>query len=151
MNNKMGSYKEIEGNLLDMFDKGDFGAIAHGANCENIMGAGIAGQIAERYPEAYFADKFCPIPKGIWRLGKLSYTENEDIFNLYTQVNPGRNAELEAVSMSLRLMASILDPSVTIGLPLIGCGIGGLFWQDVKRIIQIELRDFNVTIVHFKK
>ena len=62
-----------------------------------------------------------------------------------------------------------------IGLPLIGCGIAGGIWdldayslkesesfriatqlrsngfKDVKTIIQEELKDCDVTIVHYKK
>jgi O-acetyl-ADP-ribose deacetylase (regulator of RNase III) len=38
-----------------------------------------------------------------------------------------------------------------IGLPLIGCGYAGLDWNNVKPIIAQELKDCDVTIVHFQK
>jgi len=38
-----------------------------------------------------------------------------------------------------------------IGLPMIGCGIGGGHWETVKFIIQQELCDCKVTIVMFNQ
>ena len=48
-----------------------------------------------------------------------------------------------------------------VGLPLIGCGIAGGIWErnlknnpshkTVKEIIQTELKDCDVTVVHYKK
>lgn len=148
----MGSYKEIKGDLLDLFDKGEFTTIMHGANCRKTMGAGIAYQIAKRYPDAYYADKYFELPEGLWRLGKYSCSDEGSIINLYTQDLPGPNASLEAIRLSLRLVVDdILFKNDLIGLPLIGCGIGGLKWEDVKPIIQEELKDFDVTVVIWDK
>lgn len=149
----MGSYKEIKGDLLNLFDKGEFEIIMHGANCHKTMGSGIAGQIRNKYSEAYMADMYCAIPTGMWRLGKYSCTNDSSIFNLYTQNYPGPNASLEAIRLSLRLFADEYASWAIgeIGLPLIGCGIGGLKWEEVKPIIQEELKDFQVTVVHYDK
>ena len=38
-----------------------------------------------------------------------------------------------------------------IGIPLIGAGLAGLKWSKVKTILQQELINMDVTIVHFKK
>ena len=53
----------IGGNLLDFpthcvsSDKYvGINAIAHSCNCQNVMGAGIAKQIKDRYPQAFEAD-----------------------------------------------------------------------------------------------
>lgn len=149
----MGSYREIKGDLLELFDKGEFDIICHGANCHRLMDAGIAKQIKEKYPEAYYADLYFEIPEGMWRLGKYSCTIDGDIFNLYTQALPGPNASLEAITLSLRLFANEynLQKDLQIGLPQIGCGIGSLKWKDVKPIIQEELKDFEVTVVFYDK
>lgn len=149
----MGSYREIKGDLLDLFDKGEFTTIVHGANCYKIMGAGIALQIKNRYPEAYYADVFCELPEGLWRLGKYSSTIDGSIINLYTQNQPGPNASLEAIKLGLKLLVDeVFVKEDRIGLPLIGCGIGGLDWEtQVKPIVQEELKDMNVTVVHYDK
>ena len=73
--------------------KKQFDVIVHGANCFNTMGAGIAGQIARKYPQAYKADADFEIPVGsINRLGTFSYTSIEKkgvIINAYTQYRTG--------------------------------------------------------------
>lgn len=46
----------IKGDLLDLFDADVFNIIAHGCNCQGNMGAGIAKQIATRYPIAALQD-----------------------------------------------------------------------------------------------
>jgi O-acetyl-ADP-ribose deacetylase (regulator of RNase III) len=163
----MEKYKEIDGDLLQLFEEGHFENIAHGANCFNIMGAGIAGQIKNKYPQVFYADKYYQVCKGIERLGNLSFVEIEEvqveaksigstlkfpgvIFNLYTQNNPGPDACYDAVRLSLRKLNSWIEGE-TVGLPKIGCGIGGLEWDKVKVIIQEELKDCFVTVVNYKK
>jgi O-acetyl-ADP-ribose deacetylase (regulator of RNase III) len=49
--------KYIKGNLLDLAEQGKFNMIIHGANCQNEMNTGVAGQIRERYPKAYLVDQ----------------------------------------------------------------------------------------------
>lgn len=38
-----------------------------------------------------------------------------------------------------------------IGLPLLGCGLAGGDWNIVKNIIEEELKDCDVTVVHYDK
>jgi len=40
-----------KGNILDALKDDRIGAIAHGVNCSGGFGSGIAGQIAQQYPE----------------------------------------------------------------------------------------------------
>ena len=156
----MGSYREIKGDLLELFDNGEFDIIVHGCNCVNTMGAGIAKQIKEKYPEVYYADMYYPLDFGIARLGngnlvpikKNNYEKY--IANCYTQIYPGPNANLIAIRMCLIKLANSLEDNYycyKIGLPLIGCGIGGLKFEDVKPIIQEELKDSDVTVVFWDK
>ena len=173
----MGNYKEIDGDLIEMFKKGEFDVIAHGCNCYATMGAGIALTIGNEFPEAKAADEDLEIPNGIKRLGKLSYTEIDIdkksgydtslLFNLYTQFNPGRDFRVNAFIKSIRAMKKVIKDEfsyinekgkkeflgvpVRIGLPLIGCGIAGGDWKEVSEIIKAELSEFDVTIVHFKQ
>lgn len=152
----MGSYKEIEGNLLDMFDEGKFDAIIQGCNCKNVMGAGIAGQIRKRFPEAFYADKHFLLPDtqrlGCYSIAKIDHgVGHKLIINLYSQYYPGPDADPQAITIGLRKIAIAYTGILsTIGLPLIGCGIGGLSWDTVGLIVQRELKNFNVTVVHFK-
>lgn len=146
----MGSYKEVKGDLLKMAKQ--FDVIAHGANCQTCMGSGIAGQIRRQFPEAFKIDAHDPrSPRQ--RLGDMSYvyiSENCKLYNLYTQFMPGPNLDYSALELCLRKLAMITPKEYTIGLPQIGCGIGGADWTKVKEIIQRVLLDFDVTIVIFE-
>lgn len=145
------SYKEISGNLLDLFDHGEFDIIGHGANCHSTMDAGIAAQIKQRYPSAYYANFYSSLSP-IQKLGNYSIDDSLCIVNFYTQFYPGPDAEYLWLKSSLRKFASEWgNLGYKLGLPQIGCGIGGLRWSVVKSIIQKELIGFDVTVVNYDK
>ena len=147
----MSKYKEIDGNLLDLFDEGEFDVIAHGANCFSTMGAGIAKQIRERYPEAYYADIYYSLNEEE-RLGNFTCTSDGSIVNLYTQYHPGANFCYSAFRLAIRKLEHYFgNKGYKFGFPMIGCGIGGGNWNKVKAIIQKELKDEDVTIVFYNE
>jgi len=150
------TYKEVKGDLLDLFKKGKFDVIAHGANCQKIMGAGIAFQIKRQFNDAFikdFNDKRSPIQ----RWGDFTYVRYKtgdvitSIFNLYTQYNPGSDLDYTALELSLKKLARTIEPSSKIGLPMIGAGIGGGDWVKVRRIIKRVLSEHDVTVVIYDK
>lgn len=141
--------KEYKGDLLKELNEGDVDMIVHGANCFNKMGAGIAAQIKNSLPSAFIADMEFPIKIGdINRLGNISFSNT--VINLYSQYHPGPNADIDAIRIGLRKINETMKVfNYTIGLPLIGCGIGGLKWRHVKQVIIEELKDIKFVIVHF--
>lgn len=153
--------KEIEGNLLQLSICGHFDVIAHGCNCMHTMDAGIAGQIRQIFPSIYLIDKMTD--KGdIFKLGEVSSSYIKDrklrVFNLYTQFQPSNNFEYTAFALALRNMINFLEQDKIfinsagkIGLPMIGAGIGGGDWNQIRKIIYRELGDYNVTIVKLKQ
>jgi len=157
----MGSYREIKGDLLHLFDKGFFDAIGHGANCFCTMGSGIAGQIHKKFPGAYEED--CHTIKGDKsKLGSFTYWPNPKngsiLYNLYTQYNYGRKvgnqyADYKAIREALEGMRDHmhekLKRTLEIGLPQIGCGLGQGDWKIVKQIIRDVFHKDNVTAVIF--
>lgn len=154
----MAVVKIIKGDLLDLFKQGAFQLIAHGANCCNVMGAGIAGQIREQFPEAYDADTaFYERVKGLNEscarglAGNIS-TVNTGygvIANLYTQLVPGPHASYTLLQNSLEnLNRWCKGRSITrVGLPLLGAGIGGLDVMAITTIINACTPDIDVVLV----
>jgi len=137
----------IKGNLITLHKQGEFDLIGHGCNCFNIMGNGIAAQIKSSFPNVFEMDESFYIMKGnINRLGCFSYSSTDKIANLYTQFLLGPCADLTAISLSLYKINHIFIGK-HIGLPKIGCGLGGLNWKDVEPIIKKQLVDMKVTIV----
>ena len=64
--------KVIRGDLVQLALAGKFDVIVHGCNCMCTMGAGIAKQIKQKFPEAYRVD--CQTKKGDRsKLGTISY------------------------------------------------------------------------------
>lgn len=120
---------------------------AHGANCWSVMGAGIANFVRLGFPDVYQADQNDERDPGK-RLGNMSYAFDRDTgvwgFNLYTQFYTGPNARMPSVISSVQVMFEQLHEileakdteTVYIGLPAIGCGIGGLNLYDVVRQVE---------------
>ena len=121
------------------------------------MSGGIAAQIREHFPEAYYADKYNS-RADYQKLGCFSdcYCDQYKltIFNLYSQFELGAEFDLLFFTSALTKMKMILSYQLffdtkilKIGLPMIGCGIGGGNWLEVKAVIQDVLKDFDVTVV----
>ena len=148
----MGKYQEINGDLLELAKSYKFDVIAHGANCFKTMGAGIALQIKKQFPDVYQKD-YQDIRTPTQRWGDytaITYSNGKkvlSVFNLYTQYSPGPDLDYTALELSLKKLAKNIKPNSKIGLPQIGCGIGGGNWLKVKEIIQRVLSEHNVTIV----
>lgn len=143
------------GDLFDAFTAGSFHAIAQGCNCQNTMGSGIAVQFRQRYPRCYDADTECFFGhvKENHRamLGSFSKvsTLHGLIYNLYTQFNPGRDADYNALASAFKALNRDLQALVgygyRLGLPFIGAGIGGLDINAVLAIANLTLTDGDVT------
>jgi O-acetyl-ADP-ribose deacetylase (regulator of RNase III) len=125
----------------------DVDAFAHGCNCMGLMGAGIALQFRLRYPDMYLGYKqFCKNLDYDKIMGGMVYTwfgKDVTIFNLMTQHQPGRHAKLQYVEESFKNMFYAIkimpdDKRIkSLAIPAIGCGIGGLQWDEVfETIIQ---------------
>lgn len=167
-------YKEIEGNLITLAKEGKFDVIAHGCNCQCIMGSGIAPQMAK----AFGCDKF-PMERHIYRgdinkLGTIDalgfikgdlgskYSDLESfekgdliVVNAYTQFDIiGRkigkpDLSYAALALCLQKMNHIFKGK-QIGLPQIGCSLAGGKWNIVKEMIKSNLSDCDVTVVIYK-
>jgi O-acetyl-ADP-ribose deacetylase (regulator of RNase III) len=125
----------------DLFASG-LAAIAHGVNCRGVMGAGIATQFRQRWPQMYESyRKRCL--KGHLVPGDVMPWQHKDgfVFNLATQDKPGADAKPWAITAAVGQMISdahyfYRDYGITeIGLPMIGCGIGGLCLNDLRRAL----------------
>ena len=153
--------KTIKGNLLDFPE--DINCIFHQANTENVMGAGIARQIRERYPEAYEVDVNFHIPQGSERLGEYTFAQvgqkngsSKLIYNLYgQQLNKD---SIWGVPTDYFMLKRSLEHALTdrinffghydeaiCGFPkLMGCGLGGGDWQIVQHLVEKTLSEFEM-------
>ena len=157
--------KEVRGNLIELFKEGRFDFMIHGCNCFSSMNAGIAKQIKEEFPEAFRVDYKYEVDAPIDKLGifsEVSFYGYGTIINAYTQYNPGANFEYSALESCLYYLKLRCQErryrkehnlkwrqEPKLGLPLIGCGIGGGDFKVVKKILEKFSSDFDITVVHY--
>lgn len=127
--------------------------IAHGCNCRGVMGAGIAAQVARRWPdlEARYRQACAA---GHFQLGGGLPYETADgwlVYNLATQYFPGADARRWAIASAIGGMIShAIGKGVTaIGMPQIGCGIGGLSTDDLWTCLA-PYKDAPVTLTVYE-
>ncbi len=125
------------GNIFDT----DAPAIGHGINMAGVMGAGIAAQFRDRFPEMYEAYR-ASCQAGELKPGSAYPWQTEDgrvIYNITSQVHPGPNASYD--NLIWGVVAAIQDAAfrglTSIALPRIGSGIGGLD----ERLVEVILSD----------
>lgn len=149
--------KKLKGDLLKLAVEGRFDVIVHGANCQCVMGAGIAKAIRETFPEAYEAD--LETPKGARaKLGTISFARIQRdggslwVVNAYTQLHyrgAGVRVDYDAVRSSMRLVKQQLAGK-RIGYPKIGAGLARGDWTQLARIIDEELEGEDHTVVEYE-
>lgn len=146
--------RQTNGDLVAMAKRGAFDVIVHGANCYSTMGAGIAKQIKAAFPSAYKVDS--ALPDGPSKLGGFSVArcdvyEGKSILvvNAYTQLELGADFRPGAYRQAMARLASLLRIDLKIGIPLIGCGIGGGNWAKVLEDTATIFERHDVTVVHF--
>lgn len=141
----------IEERIGDLFAQEDLKALAHGCNCAGAMGKGIAVGFKERYPQMYkLYQSFCKagaVPGEVFPY----YDRDTDvvIYNLMTQRHWTTPATLEAIEDSIATMMTMLQDIriKKVGMPKIGCGLGGLDWKDVLPVLESHSNGYDITIV----
>jgi len=153
----------IDGNLLDFPNGIDF--IAHSCNTQNVMGAGIARQIKDRYPIAYEADCHAmhedEVGLGSYSFAWTDATQTKGIYNMYSQDKLGgeRAVDYEGFYLALQNVANHIewqdkhdDEISSLGLPwMISCGLAGGSWNVIFSMINDILvdRKFKTYIVKY--
>lgn len=144
------------GNLLDS----DCTVIMHQCNCFSTMGAGLAKQIARKYPQALIADKKLPVTPE-QKLGNFSYAivGKTTIVNLYGQYRYGRDkrhTDYKAFESALSgfLKHAKLDKRIDlskVGMPYkIGCGLAGGDWRTIVNIVNRISKSTGVDINFYR-
>lgn len=142
--------------------KSDCTTILHQANCFSTMGAGIAKNIAEIYPEAAAVDRYSDYSPE-YKFGKFTYAVTESgitIVNLYGQYKFGKGLQTNyeklnsALNFFLFTAKSGYGNNVNlskIGVPYgMGCGLAGGDWNIVEKILRKASENHMVDIYVYK-
>lgn len=111
-------------------------------NCEGYMGKGVAYQFKQKFPENN-KDYVKACKSGRLYVGMLHFYEEDGvtIINFPTKNKWREKSRMSYIEMGLDQMVQLL-PQLgvkTIAIPPLGCGNGGLNWQEVKKVIEEKL------------
>ena len=143
--------KIVYGNIFEQ----DVDALVNPVNCEGVMGAGLAKQFKEKYPNMYKEyRKICKNGRPFFPGDRMSFFIEKDnlwVINLATKYLWKDNSQLEYIDLGVKNIAGLLrsqqnakHPINSIAIPALGCGLGGLRWKDVKKIMEENLYPLNV-------
>jgi O-acetyl-ADP-ribose deacetylase (regulator of RNase III) len=139
------------GNLLTT----DVDALVNTVNTRGIMGKGVALQFKQAFPDNYERyRKACQ--RGEVRLGHMFVVETGRlrprlIINFPTKNHWRSRSKLPDIERGLEALQVVIRESnvESIALPALGCGNGGLAWDDVRPLIEEylgDLLDVNVVV-----
>ncbi|MEZ8798653.1 hypothetical protein OAA_15205 [Vibrio cyclitrophicus 1F175] len=127
-------------------------------NCVGVMGAGVALAFKQKYPDM-FKDyaKQCkngllrPGQPSVWKTGDM-FSKQLEIINFPTKDHWRKPSEYEYVESGLKWLSEYLKQKndVTVTLPALGCGHGGLDWMKVRKLIENYLDDSKNRILVFE-
>lgn len=125
--------------------------ITNAINCVGVMGKGIALQFKNKFPEMFLDyKKKCEnkeVKLGVpylWNNGQVQ------ILNFPTKGHWRDNSSLGDIELGLRYLAENFEKLEinSIALPPLGCGNGGLNWNDVKMLIDRHLGPLELLDVY---
>lgn len=137
-----------------IYQKGDLlsvesGIIAHGCNCQGVMGSGVAKLIKDRYPSAYRVYKYQEQTSGL-KLGTVQIVNVRDMLyvaNLMTQEFYGRDGKqyvsYDAIDICFDKLFARIGELKLVNIPKIGSGLGGGDWEVISRIISTKEHLYN--------
>lgn len=126
--------------------------IAHGTNCKNAMGSGVAKAIYEVYPEVkeryhgYASQYQSSLYNQKQLLGEIQSVRsgNKTIYNLFTQLNYGydgkRYVNYKAIVDCFKSLTESLEGEI-IAIPKIGAGLAGGNWEMIEQLINDTVED----------
>jgi len=136
-----------QGDIFKALKKGEIDSIAHGCNCSNGFGSGMAAQVAKQYPEVK-KEYHEAYAKDLCKLGWVQLVPVDDgmFMNCMTQQKyggAGNDAcyiDYEAIRTCMKALYVHAQHS-KIGIPKIGAGLGGGNWNLIKGIISSVFHD----------
>ena len=118
-------------------------------NCVGVMGKGIARAFKDRYP-AMFAPYKRICDDQLLEPGKLWLWQGPDhsVLNFPTKVHWRDPSKIEWVELGLeKFVASYESRGITsISFPRLGCGNGGLDWEEVRPLMERYLAPLPIDI-----
>ena len=136
----------------------DADALVNTVNCVGVMGRGIALQFKKAFPQN-FKDYAAACKKGEVQPGKMFVHKNEGmlkpqyIIGFPTKRHWRGQSRMEDIESGLAALVDVIREYGirSIAIPPLGCGLGGLDWEQVKGRIEASLEALeDVRVVVFE-
>ena len=143
----------------DIFDC-DVEALVNPVNCVGVMGKGLAAQFKRKYPRNFEVYRqYCK--QGLIKCGKVHVVDwplgvkrskkiLRFIINFPTKRHWSDLSRIKWIIDGLEDLRQFLikEKVKSIAIPPIGCGLGGLNWDDVYPLIYKTFKDVDGVDVH---
>lgn len=145
-----------KGDLLKVYKNGDCDVLAHCANCQRVMGSGIAYQIKNELPDAYNAYLNHDPDSQFLQLGTISYAEIDHglVVNLHAQhlygYDGSRFVNYESIYETLRQTRDImLEKNMKIlGVPYkMACDRAGGDWRIIEAMLEVVFENTGIDVL----
>lgn len=131
--------------------RADAEALVNTVNCVGVMGRGIALQFKKAFPENYFKDYKAACDSKALRPGKMLVHDLNRLHNpryvidFPTKRHWKGKSRMEDIETGLQtLVQEIRNRQIhSIAIPPLGCGLGGLRWEDVRIKIEQAFKDLT--------
>ncbi len=133
--------------------KADAQALVNTVNCVGVMGRGLALQFKKCYPENF--QEYQRICKdGRLAPGKMLvhdrgiFTNPRFIINFPTKKHWREKSHIDDIRSGLQaLVAAVEEHEISsIAIPPLGCGLGGLDWQDIRPLIEAAFTNLSASV-----
>lgn len=130
-------------------------ALVNAVNTVGVMGAGIARQFKKQFPDMFIEyERACHANEV--KLGKMHIVQTETsdgdkyIVNFPTLEHWTDQSELKHIEAGLKDLVKVLQEKEikSVAIPPLGCGVGGLLWEDVRQLIEAAFSDVEDIQVH---
>ena len=148
----------VRGDILNAFDDG-CDLICHQVNCKGKMGAGLAKDIANRWPEVkrdYVELCMEEIPENLLGTYLDTPVEVGRIISIFGQLCYGREpkrcyTDYSALEKAFRILSHVYAGR-TIAFPYgFGCGLGGGDWKTISTLIDEHFTNCTVKLYYKEK
>ncbi len=123
-------------------------ALVNTVNCVGVMGRGIALEFKKAFPDNFKAyEQACKlgkvVPGAMFVHQTNSLTSPRFIINFPTKRHWRSNSRIEDIESGLGALVSDLRRLniESVAIPALGCGMGGLDWDEVRPLIEIAFAD----------
>ena len=145
----MAEFIDAHGNLL----KAEVEALANSVNTVGVMGKGIALQFKNAFPLNFKAYEAACKRQAV-ELGRMFVFDNGRIeaphwiINFPTKGHWRARSRIRDVADGLDDLRHVIEELeiASIALPPLGCGHGGLAWDEVRPLIKERLGDLDVVV-----